>query len=694
MALPAAAQTQTEEVPPAASQDVVMLGTIYLDSGSTEGTGYGGSHVGFGGVESSVLSFPRSVSVVTSDMLGDRGIVDVYDALETTNGVTLAMQDDLGERSTVLVRGFESTSIQVDGSPSSASKNLNLFDTAIYDRIEVLRGPSGVMQGAREPGATVNLVHKRPTDERQFILGTEIGSWKQRRATLDMGGPLTGDGRLRGRFVAAAEAADSFVDVVNHDRRLAYGILEYDLGDASMLSVGATWQKGGEAGSRGLPAYADGRLLDVSRSTYAGPSWATTDLDARDIFAEFLHEFDNGIRFTLKGSYQDRQRDGKLAFSDAPVDPETGMTELIPEWRIEREKAAQLTAGLELPFDLWGQQQRVLVLADYQRIDFRYDRARADAIPLNLWDPDYDVAEPDMVFNRFDKTLRTEYGLTVQTELRPADLWTVLIGGRLGWYEAETSNRATGRINSHQDLDGEFTPYLAVQHDLSASSSIYASYASIFAPQTAERAEGGYVEPRKGSQIELGYKQDIGLGALLQLAVFQIEDRNRAVRDLDDPSGDYSVAAGKVRSRGFEAEVSGEILENFEVSAGYTYLSTRYLADPDLTGEVFEPRAPRHSFKLWGKYAFHEGALEGWSLGGGLSAYSKRSRTEDGITLTQGGYYTVDLQLGYQLSERAEAKLTVSNLLDRKYYHSVGYLDRQNYYGEPRAVSLQITTRF
>lgn len=672
----------------------VSLGAIYLNSGSTEGMGFRGNTVGFGGVETPLLAFPRAVSVVTADMMAARNITSVFDALELSNGVTLAKQDDLGERSTVLVRGFESTSIQVDGSPSSASKNLNLFDTAIYDRVEILRGPSGVMQGAREPGATVNLVHKRPTDSRQLVLGTEIGSWDHLRATVDWGGPVTSDGRLRARFVGAGEKANSFIDVVEHDRILAYGVLEYDLTDNSMLSVGATRQTGSEVGSRGLPAYDGGPLLDVPRRTFAGPGWANTDLDASDVFAEYLHTFDNGIRFTLKGSYQDRERDGKLAFADAAVDPATGMTRLIPEWRIDREKAKQLTAGLELPFTLWGREQRVLVLADYQHIDFDYDRARASAIPFNIYDPDYNIPEPEMVFNRFDQTLRTEYGLTVQSELRPADDWTLLLGGRLGTYEAESKNLVTGLVTSEQKLKGEFTPYMALQHDLTPGSSAYVSYASVFAPQTAERAEGGYVEPRKGSQIELGYKREIGMDALLQLALFQIEDRNRAVRDLNDPTGDYSVGSGKVRSRGFEAEITGEILDSFHVSAGYTYLNTKFLSDPDTEGEVFEPRAPRHSLKLWGRYDFHQQALQGWSLAGGVNIYSARSRTMDGVTLTQGGLFTADLQLGYQFNENAEARLTVSNIFDREYYESVGYTNRQNYYGAPRAVLLQITNRF
>ena len=684
------AEPQPEQDP----SDTVVLGTIYLESGSTEGLGYRGTTTGFGGVETRLLSFPRSVSVITSDALRDRGSVDVYPALETANGVTLALQDDLGERSTVLVRGFESTSIQVDGSASSGSKNLNLFDTAIYDRIELLRGPSGVMQGAREPGATVNLVRKRPTSEEQLIIDLEAGSWNRHRAMLDWGGPVTSDGTLRGRLVVAAQEADSFIDVVNHDRQLAYGVLEYDLDDSTTLSVGATWQTGSEVGSRGLPSWRGGPLLDVPRSTFAGPSWAATDLDAKDIFAEVLHEFDNGLRFTLKGSFQDRMRDGKLAFADAPVDPLTGMTRLIPEHRIDREKAGQISAGLEIPFMLWGRDQRLLVLADYQRVDFQYDRARAKAIPFDILNPDYNLPEPDLIFDRFDKNLRKEYGLTVQGEIRPADHWTVLVGGRMGWYDTVATNRLTGKVNSSQKIDAEVTPYLALQHELAPGRSTYVSYSTSFVPQTDEMVGGGFVDPRTSQQVELGYKQDIGPGALLQVALFQIEEENRAVRDLNDPTGDYSVGSGKVRSRGFEAEISGEIIDNFEVTAGYAYLDTIYLEDPDATGEQFEPRAPRHSLKLWGKYTLAEGRAEGLWLAGGVSVFSERSRTLDGVTLTQGGYFTADAQVGYPLSDRVTLAVNVNNIFDRKYYHSVGYEDRQNYYGTPREVSLRLTSRF
>jgi outer membrane receptor for ferric coprogen and ferric-rhodotorulic acid len=83
------------------------------------------------------------------------------------------------------------------------------FDLAMFDRVEVLRGPSGLYQGAGEPGGTINLVRKRALGT--FGLSGELsaGSWDRYHSSVDVTGPLNGDGSLRGRFVTAYEHATS-----------------------------------------------------------------------------------------------------------------------------------------------------------------------------------------------------------------------------------------------------------------------------------------------------------------------------------------------------------------------------------------------------------------------------------------------------------------------------------------------------
>lgn len=231
------------------------------------------------------------------------------------------------------------------------------------------------------------------------------------RFVLDVGGPLTGSGALRGRVVGVTETTNSFVDIVGAEQTTLYGILEADVTPATTVRLGATWADGKSQGSRGLPTHATGELLDISRSTFAGADWNRSVTRGTEVFADVTRGFDNAAVLTARANSFDRKRDGRLAFANAPYDPETGLTWLLPEWRID--------TTLEMPFVLGGFEQTVILGADYHRSDERLDRARNDELPLALFDPDYDLPEPAFELDRFDLTEYDEYGFYGQARSGP-----------------------------------------------------------------------------------------------------------------------------------------------------------------------------------------------------------------------------------------------------------------------------------
>ena len=108
---------------------------------------------------------PQSVSVITRQQMDDFNLDSVAEVMQRTPGVTVKSQDT--ERQQLFARGFEITNFLYDGMPSTRidtlGKQAALSDTFIYDRIEVLRGASGLLNGIGNPSATVNLVRKKPT---------------------------------------------------------------------------------------------------------------------------------------------------------------------------------------------------------------------------------------------------------------------------------------------------------------------------------------------------------------------------------------------------------------------------------------------------------------------------------------------------------------------------------------------------
>ena len=109
----------------------------------------------------------------------------------------------------------------------------------IYDRVEVLRGAAGLLQGSGSPGGAVNLVRKRSLDENRFTVVGKAGSWNHYGLQLDANRLLNEDGSLRGRFVVDQDRSDSFVDYVDNTSTSYYGTLDYDISSDTQISLGA-----------------------------------------------------------------------------------------------------------------------------------------------------------------------------------------------------------------------------------------------------------------------------------------------------------------------------------------------------------------------------------------------------------------------------------------------------------------------
>ena len=165
---------------------------------------------------------------------------------------------------------------------------------------------------------------------------------------------------------------------------------------------------------------------------------------------------------------------------------------------------------------------------------------------------------------------------------------------------------------------------------------------------------------------------------------------------MTDPNAtNASIAGGKVRSQGFEAEVSGQPQPGWDIVAGYAYNDTRYLQAPVAQqGQVFSPVTPRHSVNLFTRYAFTSPALRGFSVGGGMTYRSEFFAQSGALRINAPGYAVFNAQVGYQINDHLSLNLSVDNLLDKTYYEKVSGISRQNFYGEPRRVTVALKARY
>ena len=201
-------------------------------AGTTEGTGSytarGPSGVATG-LALSVRDTPQSVSVMTQQRMEDENLTSISDVLARVPGISTSA---LGtERSNANARGYPITNYQLDGVSThteflglDALPTQSIADMALYDRIEVLRGASGLTTGAGDPSGIVNMVRKKPTAQFQGSAEASVGSWGNRRGVLDLSSPLNASGSVRGRLVAVHQEGDSHIDFYSKKKDVLYGV--------------------------------------------------------------------------------------------------------------------------------------------------------------------------------------------------------------------------------------------------------------------------------------------------------------------------------------------------------------------------------------------------------------------------------------------------------------------------------------
>lgn len=640
-----------------------------------------------------VMEIPHSVSVITQQRIEDQNLQSVEEALEQVTGVTVTPWD--GATSQIRSRGYF-LEPSYDGVPAFGGLNANQqYDVAMFDRIEVLRGPAGLFQGSGQPGGTVNFVRKRAPNEAQANATLTYGSWANQRAELDVGAPLDAAGDLRGRIVVSGQDREFFYDGADAQKYFFYGTLDYDITPSTTLSFYAATQDSETSPFSGLPAYTDGRLLDVPRSTNPTPSWATYDTQMTTFGLEGAHYLSNG--WTLKALVGHSQSDWYLndAYPSTGVDPDTGNIDRYTRrgWDDESQRES-LDIFATGPFALLGRDHEAT-------IGFNYERYRGETLyGAYSTVEDIPLGRPDLVpensvrpYNMGWEYETEQQGIYSQLRLSPIDRLTVVVGGRLsnftdsGRYvspstptEWETSGRERDTFTPSGGLIYQITPQLVA----------YTSYADIFMPQSQTSVTGETLEPRVGKQIELGIKGQLNESQLqYSAAIFRTQDVNRAYRDLDNP-GSF-LAAGEVVVEGAEIEISGSPMENLNLTAGYTYLTSQYEIDQSRNGEQFSLFEPEHSLKLYGTY--RPGGSP-WRIGTGMIANSAIDGTgEEGVR--EGSSYAIfNAQLGYDFSANTSVALAVNNLTDRHYYARIGGLNSYNTYGDPRNVAVSLRASF
>lgn len=704
---------------------------------TTEGTGsYTTGSVTVGSkVAKSLREVPHSVSVMTRQRIEDQNLTSLTDVMDRTTGVTHSRAtqtagSSLGNDSNFYSRGFQVNNIQIDGGAPMDTVmvgfgSVSQLDMVQFDHVEFLRGVDGLYSGSGDPGGTINLVRKRALDHNQLTFSTSAGSWDNYRSELDATGSLTESGNVRGRLGAAYQDRKFFYSPGNMKTKILYGSMEFDVTPDTLLTVGGSYQEqDGVSNFAGLPRYADGADLKLSRKTSLTTDWNHTHETTKQGFLKLQHNFTDDWGITLDAMRMEMDRDAMGAYTIGAVDPSDNSGHTF--WAFPAKTGMDRTgysAAVKGGFTLFDLQHDVVFGADYQKGNSWTEQftTTANGTPINVFDPRLPT-DTSFYPTKDDYHITKKRSMFAMTRLSLTDSLQLSIGGRLSNYSYESNSpfkKPDGSPNGELGLreledTGVFTPYAGLTYNINENWTAYTSYAETFRPQYQQRTrDNGTLAPVESKNYEIGLKGEFFDSRLnTSVAIYRAVQENVAVADGPVEYNRYKgylccyINQGETVSQGIDAEVSGELAPGWQLIAGYTYNHSR---DKDSSTSNYRNITPKHLFKLWTTYQL-PGRLHDWKVGGGAIAqssnfvsgttyaYNPASGRFDGdeqeFKFIQAGYTIWSGSVDYKIDEHWSATFNANNLFDKRYYQTVGNTDAGNFYGEPRNFALTIRSKF
>ncbi|SEE83279.1 TonB-dependent siderophore receptor [Pseudomonas kilonensis] len=680
---------------------------------TTEGSNsYTSNAVTIGKGTHTLKEIPQSITVMTRKQMDDQNLVSLKDAVNQTTGI-VGLQG-VGQGMILSSRGFQIDDWQYDGVPILRNNyslgNWATQDLIFFDRLEIMRGAAGLLQGTGSPGGAVNLVRKRGQHAPTVTLTGKAGSWDHYGLQLDAGGPLNQAGNIRGRVVIDEDQSNSFVDYAWNKTHSLYGALDVDLSEDTTLGFAVSQSNGESRGNiRGLPRYANGSMPDVSRSTYTGARWNRSEIEVTTYYTDLEHRFNEDWAFKVGAVYmtEDNQAKNQRVQRLGGLNPDGSGVQYADFVTDFQSTKSGLDMNLTGKFEALSMEQEVMLGGNFSQLETDDKFARtfnptSDSIfDLNNDRPDISyesliAAGGRGTLSKYDIRQKGVYGTW---RVKPIDDLTLVLGSRVSWYDfsyksrTEDSAGITPYTASTGTETGVVTPYGGIIYDLSREWAVYASYTDVFQPQTEVDTSGSVLKPIVGTNYEVGLKGELMDGRVnTSLAIFRYDHENRAIEDTAGgmvcEGGYCSAASGKVRSQGFDAEISGEVVDNLQLFAGYTYNTTKYLEEPGKEGVVFSSWTPKHMLRVWGNYQL-TGDWSRVSAGLGFTTQSHTLVYQEKTDIP--GYTVWNARIGYQLTPEIALALNANNLFDKTYITSAyNQLDGNNNFGDPRNLMFSV----
>ncbi|WP_374300988.1 TonB-dependent siderophore receptor [Ferrovibrio sp.] len=641
-----------------------------------------------------LIDVPQTVVAMPKQLLEDTGATNVEKALDYVGGITKGNNFGGLNLYEMNLRGLKTTNSAKNGFTTGRRYDAT-SDAANIEQVDVLLGPSASLYGRGDPGGFVNIVTKKPLTENFTILQGSIGSYGLYRSTVDANAIMSDDKSLLGRANVAVESRDSFRDHVSSDRQFFAPVLTWQPNGNNRLTIEAEAINDERVFDRGVVAV-NGKLGVIPISRFLGePSDGKIENRNYMASARLEHEISND--WTLRAAMQ--AKNGSMYGYATEPNTLNATTGVLTRRRALRDYTwHSATTQFEAVGNLetGGIGHTLLAGLEYERATSSELFTRANVNSINIYNPVYSPSSATLSPISDLKDTSDNYALYLQDQISLTDKLEAQLGFRADWYEQDFANRVSGK-SVPQSRQG-FSPRAGLTYKVVPDVALYTSVAKSFRPvmdsHTGFTTAAGDqpFEPETGLGYEAGVKTELLDKRLNATAsVFHLTKKNVLATNPADTN--TYIQTGEVRSKGFDLNLTANLLPEWRVVAGYAYIDAEVTKDTTIAVGTRLQNIPMHSIGLWSVYEFLHGPMKGFGFGGGVNAVGDRagSSSNDGFMLPS--YAKVDLLGFYRITEAAKLSFNITNLFDTEYYErALGPL--RVVPGEPLSAMASLSIKF
>ncbi|PXW79159.1 catecholate siderophore receptor [Blastomonas natatoria] len=645
-----------------------------------------------------LVDIPQAISVYTREQIEDQALQDLADVLRYTPGVSSNQGE--GHRDQISIRGQDTTAdFFVDGIRDDVQYYRPLYN---LERVEVLKGSNALLFGRGGGGGVVNRVTKTPVLGETFIAGSaSVDTFGAFALTSDINAALGSAAGLR--LNAMYEEFDNHRDFFGGNRIAINPTIGAALGEMTRLLFSYEYVDDDRIVDRGIPSTTGGTIADPARPVrgfyrtfFGSPQLNTTTLTAHILRGRLEHGFTDSLRADLTVQYADYDKAYTNVFAAASNLAAGRVT--LDSYRDAQQRENVFVQGNLV----WTGQTGLLshtLLAGFeygdqqsanQRQNGRFAASGSNIVTFTFTDP---LVVPAITFPVNNRNTRSQVNVAsvyLQDQIGIGDHFDIVLGARYDRFEIDVNDIVANRLLSR--TDSEWSPRLGLIFKPMEAMSLYASYTKTFLPRSGDQflsltPAQATLAPEAFDNYEFGAKWDIAENLRVSAAIFQLDRENGVVVDPANPAN--SILTGS-RTRGFEAQFTGQILPGWQINAGYSYL------DADERGRVVAGalanrsigQVPRHMASLWNRYDIDD------RLGIGLGVTHQASQFASiSNTVRMPAFTRVDAALFLKLTDRIEAQLNVENLFDTRYFPA-SHNDNNITTGEPINARFTVRARF